>query len=106
MVAKSALLKWLVTLALFLAFAFFYPRMLIQVWGPAHPWTNYFYLYGFGFFYTGSGVLLALTSGACHLSRPRDRFWMKVVIGGYFYFAALHALWIYLALSIPYKGTL
>ena len=97
-------LKWWLALPLFAVFAFFFPRILIQTLGPADPWTNYLYLYGFGFFYTGSGVLLAFKSGACNWSRPRDRYWMKIIIGGFFYFASLHALWIYLALSIPYLG--
>lgn len=98
--------KWWLALPAFAVFSFFFPRFLIQTLGPADPWTNYLYLYGFGFFYTGSGVLLAFKSGACHWERPLDRYWMKVIVGGFFYFAALHALWIYLALSIPYVGGL
>ena len=96
--------KWWGAVAAFIVFAFFFPRILISNLGPANPWTNYLYLYGFGFFYTGSGVLLVLKTGACNLSRPRDRFWFKIVVGGFFYFASLHALWIYLAISIPFRG--
>jgi hypothetical protein len=99
-------IKWLAALTLFLLFCFFYPRFLLSIWGPEHPWTNYLYLYGFGFFYTGSGVLLVLKNGACQLQRPRDRFWLKVVVGGFLYFAILHGVWIMLALNIPYKGEL
>ena len=103
---KVSQLKWWTAIPLFLAFAFFFPRFLIQTLGPANAWTNYFYLYGFGFFYTGSGVLLMLKTGACNLSRPRDRYWFKIILAGFVYFASLHAVWIYLALSIPYKGAL
>lgn len=101
---KSHQVKWWAALALFVVFCFYYPRLLLSLWGPEHPWTNYFYLYGFGFFYTGSGLLLAIKTGACRLSRPRDRFWFKVVVFGFLYFAILHAGWILLALSVPFKG--
>lgn len=103
---KVSHLKWWLMLPAFLLFAFYFPRFLIQTLGPAHPWTNYFYLYGFGFFYTGSGLLLVLKTGACRLDRPMDRFWFKLVVGGFCYFAALHAVWIYLSLSIPFRGAL
>lgn len=103
---KVSHLKWWLMLPLFLVFAFFFPRLLLQTWGPSNPWTNYFYLYGFGTIYSGSGLLLVLKTGACNLSRPRDRFWFKLVVGGFLYFAALHAFWIYLSLSIPFKGAL
>lgn len=102
--ANSSWLKWWSILPLFLAFAFFFPRILISSLGPANPWTNYLYLYGFGFLYTGSGVLLALKTKACNLNRPRDRYWLKIVVGGFVYFALLHGVWIYLSLSIPYLG--
>ena len=101
---KVSQLKWWALLPLFLAFSFYFPRVLSSTLGPGNPWTSYLYLYGFGFFYTGSGILLALKSGACNLSRPRDRYWFKVVTGGFFYFASIHAVWIYLAISIPYAG--
>lgn len=97
---------WILYLLAFLAFAFLFPRLLISSLGPENPWTNYLYLYGFGFFYTGSGVLLILKSGACNLKRQRDLYWFKIIVGGWFYFACLHALWIYLSLSIPFRGTI
>ena len=96
--------KWWLLLPLFLVFAFFFPRFLIQTLGASNPWTNYLYLYGFGFIYSGSGVLLVLKTGACNLDRPQDNFWFKMVIGGFVYLAILHAVWIYLSLSIPYLG--
>ena len=96
---------WVAVLG-FITFAFIFPRFLLTIWGPENPWTNYFYLYGFGVIYSGSGVLLALKTGACNWERPRDRYWMKVVMGGFLWFAVLHAFWIYMALSIPYKGVM
>lgn len=101
---KVSQLKWWSLLPLFIVFAFYYPRMLTAILGPANPWTSYLYLYGFGFLYTGSGVVLAVKTGACKLSRPRDRFWFQMIIAGFLYFAGLHAIWIYLAQSIPYLG--
>ncbi|MCB0377238.1 MAG: hypothetical protein KDD33_01980 [Bdellovibrionales bacterium] len=103
---KLGSLKWWLMLPAFLVFAFYFPRYLIQTLGADNPWTSYLYLYGFGFFYTGSGVLLILKTGACNLSRPLHRKWFALIVGGFFYFAIAHALWIYLAISIPYKGAL
>lgn len=99
----SQLSGWII-LPLFLAIAYYYPRLLNNTLGADNPWTSYFYLYGFGVLYTGSGVVLALKSGACNLSRPHDRFWFKMIILGFLYFATLHGVWIYLAQSIPYLG--
>ena len=104
MTQKLGQIKWWSIIPLFLAIAYFYPRFLVNTLGPENPWTSYFYLYGFGFLYTGSGLVLILKTGACHLERPRDRFWFKMLILGFVYFASLHAVWIYLALSIPYLG--
>ncbi len=101
---KVASAKGWALLPLILAIAYFFPRFLVNTLGMENPWTSFFYLYGFGAIYSGLGVLLVLKTGACRLDRPRDRFWMKMVIGGFFYFAALHAVWIYLAVSIPYLG--
>ncbi len=101
---KISQMKWWAAVPLVVAFAFFFPRLLINTLGADNPWTSYLYLYGFGTIYTGSGLLLALKSGACKLARPKDRFWFTMVIAGFCYFAALHGVWIYLALSIPYLG--
>jgi hypothetical protein len=104
MVQKLMPLKGWALLVFLIAFSYVYPRLLINTLGEDNPWTSYFYLYGFGTLYTGSGVLLALKSGACRLSRPRDLFWLRMIIAGFLYFAALHGVWIYLALSVPYLG--
>ena len=89
---------------LFLVFAFCFPRFLIHTLGEDNPWTSYFYHYGFGLFYTGSGLALALKTGACKFSRYPDKLWFQLIIGGFVFFASFHALWIYLSLRIPFYG--
>ncbi len=101
---KAVSAKWWGLLPLILAIAYCLPRLLVSTLGAENPWTSYFYLYGFGAIYSGLGLLLILKSGACRLDRPRDRFWFSMLIAGFCYFAGLHALWIYLSLSIPYLG--
>lgn len=104
MISQTTKILWWLSLPCFLLFAFMFPRVLITYLGPANPWTNYLYIYVFGFFYTGSGIALALSTGACNLSRPRDRHWLKFIIGGFLFFAFLQAIWIYFSLTIPYLG--
>ncbi len=99
-------MKPLSILCLFLAFAFFFPRFLIENLGETSPWTSYFYHYGFGLFYTGSGLWLVLKTGACNLSRSRDCLWFCLIIIGFFSLAVLHAFWIHKALSAPFYGGL
>ena len=104
--AMTTRLIWWLSIPCFFVFAFVFPRVLITYLGPANPWTNYFYTYVFAFFYTGSGIALAVNTNACNLSRPRDRFWLLLLIAGFIYFALLHAVWIYFSLMIPYQGGL
>ena len=94
-------MKLLSILCLFLVFAFWFPRFLIENLGKTNPWTSYFYHYGFGLLYTGSGLWLVLKTKACNLSLSRDRFWFGLTIMGFLYFAGLHAFWIHKALSVP-----
>jgi hypothetical protein len=104
MTQKVATKGWWALFPTILAIAYLYPRMLQNLLGLENPWTSYLYLYGFGFIYSGSGILLSLKTGACRWDRPRDRFWLIMIVLGFCYFAALHGLWIYLSLSIPYIG--
>ncbi len=94
-------MKSLSALFLFLIFCFYFPRFLIEKLGETNPWTSYLYHYGFGLFYTGSGLWLVVKTKACHFSRSRDRLWFGLIILGFFYFASLHAFWIHMALSLP-----
>lgn len=98
--------KWVIGLALLLAFIFTYPRLLAHYLGEENPWASYLYLYGFGLIYFGSGMVLIRKTGACVPGRGRDTFWWNVMLAGFVFFASLHAVWIYLSLSIPFKGGL
>ena len=100
---KAAVSKWWALLPTLIAFAYFFPRLLVNTLGPENPWTSYLYLYGFGGIYFGLGILLVRKS-SCHMERPRDRFWFRMLLTGFAYFASLHAIWTYLAISIPYLG--
>lgn len=87
-----------------LVFIYFYPRFLIDHFGVANPWTSYFYLYGFGGLFFGTGLLLITKTGACTFGRGRDSKWFKILCAGFIGLATMHAVWIYLALNIPFKG--
>ena len=89
-----------------LAIIYAFPRILVNTLGKENPWTNYFYMYGFGAIFFGFGIVLILKTGACDLKLTRDKYWFKVLIGGFVFFASLHAIWIVLALIIPVKGGL
>lgn len=93
-----------ITIPLVLAFIYIYPRVLIANLGEANPWTSYFYQYGFGLVFFLIGIWLILKQGACRLGRGHDSFWFGVLILGFLFFAIGHAVWIVLALKVPYLG--
>ena len=99
-------MKLAVILVPLLAFIYAFPRLLISTFGLESPWTNYFYMYGFGAVFFGFGVALILKTGACQFKRGRDSHWFKILISGFVFFASLHAFWILLALNVPVKGGL
>lgn len=94
----------LVTAAILLSFCWVYPRAIVAWLGESNPWTSYLYLYGFGFAFFLFGIVMILRTGACKLGRGWDSAWFAVLIGGYVFFASLHALWIVLAQTIPFRG--
>ena len=94
----------MITIPVVLAFIFLYPRLLIHQFGEANPWTSYLYQYGFGLVFFLIGIWLILKQGACQLGRGRDSFWFGVLIAGFLFFAIGHAVWIVLALKVPYLG--
>ena len=100
---KPSVMIWVVAIAL-LAFAYKFPRLLIQWLGDENPWTSYLYQYGFGLIFFLIGLWLILKSGACKLGRGRDTFWFGVLLAGFVGFATLHAVWIVLAQRVPYLG--
>lgn len=87
-----------------LIFVFFYPRFLIQWLGEANPWTSYLYQYTFGLLFFGIGMLLILRTRACIPGRGRDSLWLKILVGGFVFFAAFHAWWVYMSIHWPIKG--
>ncbi|RME15968.1 MAG: hypothetical protein D6797_05525 [Bdellovibrio sp.] len=101
---KPIPLKALLIILFLLLFIYFYPRFLLHFFEPHSPWVSYLYLYGFGFVFFIFGVILALKTGACVPGRGRDSFWLKGLFLGFIFLASLHAFWIYLALTSPFKG--
>ena len=98
-------LTWYIVV-LFLVTMFAFPRLLIAYWGTSNPWTSYLYQYVFGLMVFGVGILLASRSKAYQRKKGRDFVWMKWLWAGFIILAALHAVWIVVALELPSKGAL
>ena len=103
--AKSRLPAVMITIPVVLAFIYFYPRLLIDKFGEANPWTSYLYQYGFGLIVFLIGIYVIRRSGSCRPGRGYDRLWFGVLIGGFLFFAIGHALWIVAAQQAPYLGS-
>ena len=63
-------------------------------------WLPFIYLYGVGGIFFFFGLFIIKKSGAIDLTKKRHKFWMKVMVFGYFYFAALHFILIIAALYL------
>ena len=87
-----------------LAFIYIYPRVLIGFLGKDNPWTSYLYQYTFGLLFFSLGILLVLRTKACIPGRGRDSLWLKILIGGFVFFAGLHGIWVAMSLYWPVKG--
>jgi len=57
-----------------------------------NSWLPFIYLYGIGGIFFFSGLLIIKKSGAIDLTKKRHKFWLKVMLFGFFYFFALHFL--------------
>lgn len=66
----------------------------------SHTWLPYIYLYGVGGSFFLFGMALIKKAGAIDLKKKRHRFWYRVLIFGFFYFMAMHAIWILAALYL------
>jgi len=55
-------------------------------------WLPYIYLYVVGGLFFLVGMIIIRKSGAVDLKNKRHLFWYRVMIFGFFYFAAMHAL--------------
>src|SRR3989304_2315449 len=53
-------------------------------------WLPFIYLYVAGGIFFFTGIFLIKRSGAIDLTIKRHRFWFKVMIAGFFYFAVMH----------------
>jgi hypothetical protein len=63
-----------------------------------NTWLPYLYLYGVGGLFFLIGLIIIRKSGALDLKKKRHRYWYKVIISGFIYFAVLHAILIIAAL--------
>lgn len=94
----------MLTAAVILVVVYALPRVLVATFGVDSPWTSYFYKYGFGAIFFFVGVFIVLKGGACNLKRGHDRFWFRFLILGFFWYLAMHGLWIVASLTIPFLG--
>ena len=90
--------------AIIVSWIVLWPKVLVSRWGSADPWVSYAYHYGFGLLVFLVGLTVIIRSGACQFSRVRDRIWFAVLLGGFVLFATLHAVWIWLAEHLPFRG--
>jgi len=63
-----------------------------------NTWLPFIYLYGVGGIFFVAGLIITTKSKALDLSKKRHRFWFYVLIGGFFYFMIMHAIWVVAAL--------
>lgn len=80
------------------------PRMLVRTLGIDGQWTPFLYQYLLGGLVFGIGLLVIRMSGACDYTRPGDRKWFWVLVFGYGWYAAMHAILVYLSESVPFRG--
>ncbi|MFK8137315.1 MAG: hypothetical protein AB8E15_03050 [Bdellovibrionales bacterium] len=76
---------------------YFTPRVLLSIFDSDSPWISFCFQYSMGALFFANGLLLALTSRACVLSRSRDRFWLIVLVLGFLGYFFVHMSWIYIA---------
>ena len=62
-------------------------------------WLPFFYLYGVGGTAFLIGTFLIYKTGALRVSYETHKKWIWVLFYGYFFYAFIHALFIYLAIG-------
>tara|TARA_B100001250_G_scaffold212836_1_gene182553 strand:- start:1818 stop:2030 length:213 start_codon:yes stop_codon:yes gene_type:complete len=62
-------------------------------------WLPFIYLYGVGGIIFIVGLFLILRTNALRLNYLRHKKWLWLLIYGFFFWAGLHALFIYLAIG-------
>jgi len=65
-----------------------------------NSWLPFLYLYGVGGFFFFLGLFLIKKYGAIDLTKKHHKFWLKVMVFGYFYFVVIHFLLIIAALYL------
>ncbi|MFH1197182.1 MAG: hypothetical protein V1720_15905 [bacterium] len=58
----------------------------------SNTWLPYLYLYGCGGLFFIAGMIIVRKSGAIDLRLKQNRFWTRVLIFGFIYFMAIHAI--------------
>ena len=63
-----------------------------------NSWLPFLYLYGVGGIFFFLGLYMIVKSGSLNLKRQHHRTWLKILVGGFFFFVVLHATLIISAL--------
>lgn len=63
-----------------------------------NTWLPFIYLYGVGGIFFLTGIVVIRKSKSINMNNKRDRYWLKVMYFGFFYFMVIHAVWILIAL--------
>ncbi|HAB52136.1 MAG TPA: hypothetical protein DCE80_08215 [Ignavibacteriales bacterium] len=69
-------------------------QSIIQTWLP------FIYLYVVGGLFFFVGIYIIIKSDSLNLKKKQHRFWLRVLIGGFFFFMFLHAFLIISALYL------
>jgi hypothetical protein len=64
-----------------------------------NTWLPFIYLYGVGGIFFLTGIVVIRKSKSINMNNKRDRYWLKVMYFGFFYFMVIHAVWILIALN-------
>lgn len=89
----------------FIAMVYFWPRYLMGTLGEQNPWISYLYTYGLGvLFFAFTTVWIFSFPSLNPDRRKRDLFWLFVFCGTLIFGITLHGLWIWAAISYPFKG--
>ncbi|MBK8945243.1 MAG: hypothetical protein IPM32_08220 [Ignavibacteriae bacterium] len=64
----------------------------------ADTWMPFIYLYVVGGLFFLSGMIIVKKAKAVNFEKKRHRYWWNISIFGYFYFMAIHAIFIIAAL--------
>ena len=90
---------------MFIAAVYFWPRYLSETLGEKNPWMSYLYTYGLGILFFAFTVFWIFSSPSPNPKKQKqDRFWLFVFCGALGFGITLHGVWIWFAVSYPFKG--